>query len=183
MHMENNIRIIKKFDNSNDVKVWIKNDVVYKKVETDKSSINVSGITFIEPLVMEYARRMGVPTPQVVELFQDQKVFATKYINGINGNDLYKQSPDLQEKLIEVAKTLKEMYSQIGIDREMKLKDLLFSVNGKDIIGCIPVDFERIKYNNNLNWKILLEVADQFGININNAFIPKNVEIKEQRFK
>lgn len=61
MHMENNIRIIKKFDNSNDVKVWIKNDVVYKKVETDKSSINVSGITFIEPLVMEYARRMGVP--------------------------------------------------------------------------------------------------------------------------
>lgn len=105
--MENNIRIIKKFDNSNDVKVWIKNDVVYKKVETDKSSINVSRITFIEPLVMEYARRMGVPTPQVVELFQDQKVFATKYINGINGNDLYKQSPDLQEKLIEVAKTLK----------------------------------------------------------------------------
>lgn len=96
--MENNIRIIKKFDNSNDVKVWIKNDVVYKKVETDKSSINVSGITFIEPLVMEYARRMGVPAPQVVELFQDQKVFATKYINGINGNDLYKQSPDLQEK-------------------------------------------------------------------------------------
>ena len=64
-----------------------------------------------------------------------------------------------------------------------KIKDLLFTVNGKDIIGCIPVDFERIKYNNNLNWKIILEVADQFGININNAFIPKNVEIKEQRFK
>ena len=134
MHKENNIRIIKKFDNSDDVKVWIKNDVVYKKVEIDKSSINVSGITFIEPLVIEYARRMGVPAPQVVELFQDQKVFAKKYINGINGNDLYKQSPDLQERLIEVAKTLKEMYSQIGIDREMKLKDLLFAVNGKDII-------------------------------------------------
>ena len=36
-----------------------------------------------------------------------------------NNHQIYKK------KLIEVAKTLKEMYSQIGIDREMKLKEFI----------------------------------------------------------
>lgn len=174
--MENNIRILKKFANSGDAKVWIKDGIVYKKIETDKSSINVSGITFMEPLAMEYARRMGVPAPQVIELFPEQKVFSTSYINAINGSHLYKHSIDLQEKLIEAANTLKELYSQIGIDRDMHLKDLLFAVNGNDIVGCIPVDFERINYNDNLNWDVLLEVAEQLGIDINKDFIPENIE-------
>lgn len=174
--MENNIKILKRFANSDDAKVWIKDDVVYKKIETDKSSINVSGITFMEPLAMEYARRMGVPAPQVIELFPEQKIFSTSYIDGINGASLYKQSTNLQEKITEAANTLKELYSQIGIDRDMHLKDLLFAVNGNNIVACIPVDFERINYNDNLNWDVLLEVADQLGIEINKDFIPESVE-------
>lgn len=44
-----------------------------------------------------------------------------------------------------------------------------------NIVGCIPVDFEKIDYNDNLNWEVLLEVADQLDIEINKDLIPQNV--------
>lgn len=37
--MENNIRILKKFANSGDAKVWLKNDIVYKKVKLTKPQL------------------------------------------------------------------------------------------------------------------------------------------------
>lgn len=101
--------------------------------------------------------------------------FSTKYIDGFNGSYLYKQSSDLQKEVIEVAKELKKLYSKIGIDRNMNLKDLLFVIKDGNIVGCIPVDFEKIDYNDNLDWEFLLEVADQLGIEINKDLIPQNV--------
>lgn len=54
-------------------------------------------------------------------------------------------------------------------------------MSGENIIECVPVDFERIKYNSNLNWKVLLDVAKQYGIDIPKELIPKDVEENDKQ--
>ena len=169
--MENTIKVIKKFDNSDEPKVWLQNGFVYKKIETDKSSIGKTGVTFLEPLIMEYARLKNVPSPEVVQIFDDQKVFATKFIEGVNGHELYKKITT-KDRLLEYAESLRKIYFQIGIERKMDLKDLIFSLDNQDIIKCIPVDFERVKFNENLDWNLIFEIANKYGIDIPKISIP-----------
>lgn len=54
----------------------------------------------------------------------------------------------------------------------MDLKDLIFSLDYQDIIKCIPVDFERVKFNENLDWNLISEIANKYGIDIPKISIP-----------
>lgn len=49
--------IAKKFDNSSEPKIKIIDNQFYKIIDTNKSSIEKSGIIFLEPMTMEYAKK------------------------------------------------------------------------------------------------------------------------------
>lgn len=161
---------LKYFDGTNIPKIKLIDNQVYKVIESDKSSIAKSGIIFLEPLAMEYVRRKGLPAPTVMGMEENENIaiFVTQKITGYNGNELLKLDPNLEGILREKALDLKTLYSNIGIDREMHLKDLIFDIKDGDILGAIPVDFERIKTNEKLDTQLLVQIANEMGIDLSN---------------
>lgn len=161
---------LKYFDGTNIPKIKLIDNQVYKVIESDKSSIAKSGIIFLEPLAMEYARKKGLSAPTVIGMEENENIaiFVTQKITGYNGNELLKLDPNLEGILREKALDLKTLYSNIGIDREMHLKDLIFDIKDGELLGAIPVDFERIKTNEKLDTQLLVQIANEMGIDLSN---------------
>ena len=159
---------IKKFDDSDEIKIKKIGNYYYKIIEKDKSSVGKSGITFLEPLAMEYCRYCGLPAPKVVGLEEKENkaLFVTEAIDGINAKEYVKNNPDAMRKIEEMCNKLKNLYNKYGIQRQMDLKDMILILEDNTIKRIIPVDFERIKYNKNINWDLVKEIADDMKINI-----------------
>lgn len=170
--------ILKYFDGTDIPKIKLIDNQIYKVIENDKSSIAKSGVIFLEPLAMEYARRKGLPAPTVVGIAENKNIaiFVTQKITGYNGEELLKLNPKLESKMRKKALHLKALYSNFGIDREMHLKDLIFNVKDGDILDVIPVDFERIKINEKLDIKLLLKIANEMGINLSKVIKTDNFQ-------
>ena len=167
---------IKNFDGSDIPKMKIINNSVYKIVETDKSSVGKSGIPFMEAIVMEYAKRSGLPAPQVTDLlFQNGcYIFATRLLDGfVNAKDVIKVYPEKSEELLAITEKLRQEYSSYGIQRQMDLKDMLVKMQGDQIVGVVPVDFERVKYNDSLDWDLIYQICDEWDITLPEQY--KNV--------
>ena len=160
--------VLKTFDDSDRVKMKLVNGDVYKIIETDKSSVAKSGIPFMEPLIMEYARRKGLPAPKVTNIVEQdgEYMFATEYVPYKSGAELLRENPDMLEYLTNYSDFLKQIYSHMGIDREMHLKDVAFEMKDGKIEEAIPFDFERIKYNDNLDWNTIYQICDEWGIEL-----------------
>ena len=164
---------IKNFDGTNIPKMKIINDSVYKVIEIDKSSVGKSGIPFMEPLIMEYARRMRLPAPLVTDMFvQDgQYIFATKLLDYVPGKKLLEIYPDRKEYLLHLAEQLRQQYESCGLVRKMDLKDMMFKVEDGNVKDIIPVDFERLKYNDKLNWKLIFQICEEWNIDLPQRYI------------
>ena len=162
-------RTIKCFDGTNIPKMKIINDSVYKIIETDKSSVGKSGIPYMEPIIIEYARRTGLPSPEVTDLlFQnDCYIFATRLLEGyVNAKDVIKKYPEMESKLLKITEALKETYASYGVERKMDLKDMLIKIQNNQVIDIIPVDFERIKYNDNFDWNVIYQICSEWNITL-----------------
>ena len=160
---------IKNFDGTNIPKMKIINDSVYKIVETDKSSVGESGIPYMEAIVMEYAKRSGLPAPEVTDLlFQNNCfIFATKLLAGYeNAKDIIKKYPEKAHVLLDLTNKLREEYYLHGLQRQMDLKDMLVKMQGSEIIDIIPVDFERVKYNDNFDWSLIYQICSEWNITL-----------------
>ncbi len=169
---------IKYFDGTNIPKMKIINDSVYKIVETDKSSVAVSGIPYMEALVMEYARRKGLPAPEVTDLLyqNDCYIFATRNLSDyVNGKSLVKKQPEKERELILLTEELKKMYASCGLERQMHLKDMLVKVKENQICDIVPVDFERIKYNENLDWNEIYQICSEWNITLPEQYSNKSL--------
>ncbi|MBO4245925.1 MAG: hypothetical protein J5892_04265 [Bacilli bacterium] len=164
---------IKCFDGTNIPKMKIINNSVYKVIETDKSSVGKSGIPFMEPIVMEYARRMGLPAPLVTDLFvqNGQYIFATKLLDYVSGKKLLETYPNIKEDLLQLAEQLRQKYENCGLVRKMDLKDMLFKIENGEIKDIIPVDFERLKYNEKLNWNLIFQICEEWNIDLPQQYI------------
>ena len=165
---------IKNFDGTNIPKIKIINDSVYKIIETDKSSVGKSRIPYMEAIAMEYARRKSLPSPVVTDLlFQNGcYIFATKLLNGyVNAKEEIKKNPEKENEIIAMAEYLKEKYALSGLKREMDLKDMLIKIENNQIIDMIPVDFERVKYNDNLDWNEIYQICYQWNITLPEQYI------------
>ena len=159
--------IAKTFDNSDQPKIKIIDNQFYKIIETNKSSIGKSGIVFLEPLAMEYSKRMGVPAPTVVGVDKDENMalFVTEKVSGQDGLDFIKQYPELKEIIEYQLERLKEAYLKIGIKRQFDLKDMMIDLQqGEPIIT--PLDFERVKYNENINLNLVVEICRDWNIDV-----------------
>ena len=160
---------IKSFDGTDIPKMKIINGSVYKIIETDKSSVGKSGIPYMEPLVMEYTRRMGLPVPEVTDLLYQNNcyIFATKLLDGYeNAKEVIKRHPELEEELIRITNELRENYELCGLKRQMDLKDMLIKIQNNQIIDIVPVDFERLKYNDNLDWDVIYQICSEWDITL-----------------
>jgi hypothetical protein len=58
------------------------------------------------------------------------------------------------------------MYASCGLERQMHLKDMLVKVKENQICDIVPVDFERIKYNENLDWNEIYQICSEWGITL-----------------
>lgn len=170
---------IKFFDGTNHPKMKIINNNVYKVVETDKSSVGKSGIPFMEPIIMEYARRIGLPAPLVTDLFvqNGHYIFATKLLDYVPGKKLLETYPDLQEELLLLAEQLRLQYDSYGLVRKMDLKDMLFKFENGEVKDIVPVDFERIKYNENLDWNLIYQICEEWNIDLPEKYTGKGKTI------
>lgn len=165
---------IKNFDGTDIPKIKIINESVYKIVETDKSSVGKSGIPFLEAIVMEYARRKSLPSPEVTDLlFQNGcYIFATKLLNGyVNAIEEIKKNPEIENEVIAMTEILKEKYSLCGLERQMDLKDMLIKIENNQVIDMIAVDFERLKYNDNLDWNEIYQICSEWNIILPEQYI------------
>ena len=165
---------IKNFDGTDIPKIKIINESVYKIVETDKSSVGKSGIPYLEAIVMEYARRKSLPSPEVTDLlFQNGcYIFATKLLGDyVNAAQEAKIHPEIESELIKVAEKLKALYSLYGLERQMDLKDMLIKIENNQVIDMIPVDFERLKYNDNLDWNEIYQICSEWNISLPEQYI------------
>lgn len=168
-------KTIKCFDGTNNPKMKIIDDNVYKVVETDKSSVGKSGIPFLEPIAMEYARRIGLPAPLVTDLLVQNGyyIFATKLLDYVPGKKLLEIYPALQEDLLLLAEQLRLQYENYGLVRKMDLKDMLFKFENNEIKDIVPVDFERLKFNENLNWDLIFQICNEWNIDLPQQYIDK----------
>lgn len=160
---------IKNFDGTNIPKIKIINNSVYKIVETDKSSVGKSGIPYMEAIVMEYAKRSGLPAPEVTDLLYQNNcyIFATKLLDGyVNAKDIIKMYPEKEEELSQIIEKMREEYYLYGLQRQMDLKDMLVKTQDGKIIDIVPVDFERLKYNDNLDWNLIYEICSEWNITL-----------------
>ena len=165
---------IKNFDGTNMPKMKIINGNVYKIVETDKSSVGKSGIPYMEAIVMEYAKRKGLPAPEVTDLLyqNDCYIFATRLLGDyVNAAQEAKIHPEIESELIKLTEKLKVLYSLNGLERQMHLKDMLIKVQNNQICDIIPVDFERIKYNDNLDWNEIYQICSEWDITLPEKYI------------
>lgn len=160
--------VLKNFDNTDIPKIKLIDDSIYKVVETNKSSISKTEFPYLEPLIMEYARRMDVPAPLVTNLlYSDGRyIFGTKYYPLPNGEEIIKANPELKKSLETKALELKLLYYRIGIERNMLLKDILFDIKDGIIVNAIPLDFERIKYNDNLEWDLIYQICEEWNLTL-----------------
>ena len=165
---------VKNFDNSNEPKIKIIDNQFYKIIETEKSSIGKSGIVFLEPMAMEYSKRMGVPAPTVVGVDRDDALalFATEKVHGQEGLDFIEQNPELKEQVELKIEELKNRYLDIGIKRQFDLKDMMIEYKDGDLI-ITPLDFERVKYTPALNLTKIVEICNDWKIEV-----PKRVQDK-----
>lgn len=162
--------VVKKNDNQGQVNVKEFEDinVFAKTVDLEKSSVKVSNIALLEPIIMEYSKRKGLPSPEVVITFQEDEeskpVFYTIKIEGLPGSDI---EPDTENYNIalSLAEKLKREYRSQGIIREMHLKDMIFQTDDKgEIVGVIPTDFERVKIDyKNFDFETFSECAKELG--------------------
>lgn len=166
--------IVKNFDNSSEPKIKIIDNQFYKIIETEKSSIGKSGIVFLEPMAMEYSKRMGVPAPTVVGVDRDDTLalFATEKVPGQDGFDFIEQNPELKEQVELKIEELKNRYLDIGIKRQFDLKDMMIDYKDGDLI-ITPLDFERVKYTPALNLTKIVEICNDWKIEV-----PKQVQDK-----
>ena len=165
---------IKNFDGTEIPKIKIINESVYKIVETDKSSVGKSGIPYMEALIIEYARRKGLPSPEVTDLlFQNGcYIFATKLLNGyVSAKEAIKKNPEKENEIIAMTEILKKKYALCGLERKMDLKDMLIKIENNQVIDMIPVDFERINYNDNLDWNVIYQICSDLSITLPERYI------------
>lgn len=165
---------VKNFDNSSEPKIKIIDNQFYKIIETEKSSIGKSGIVFLEPMAMEYSKRMGVPAPTVVGVDRDDTLalFATEKVPGQDGLDFIEQNPELKEQVELKIEELKNRYLNIGIKRQFDLKDMMIDYKDGNLI-ITPLDFERVKYTPALNLTKIVEICNDWKIEV-----PKQVQDK-----
>ncbi|MBQ9024427.1 MAG: hypothetical protein IJ105_04320 [Bacilli bacterium] len=158
----------KNFDKSNIPKIKKIDNNYYKVIEKDKSSVGKSGITFLEPLIIEYSRRCGLPSPKVVgiEENKDISLFVTEAIDGISAYDYLRENPQSKEKIDSMCEKLRLDYEKYGIKRQMDLKDMMIQLNNNEVVNIIPLDFERVKNNDNINWDLLKQTAKDMKIDI-----------------
>lgn len=164
--------IVKNFDNASEPKIKVINNQFYKVIETDKSSIGKSGIIFLEPIVMEYSKRMGVSAPIVVGIDEDDTLalFVTEKVSGQVGLDFVNQHPELKEKVKLKIETLKKDYLKIGIKRQFDLKDMMIDFQEGNL-NITPLDFERVKYTKDIDLNKIIEICNDWGIDV-----PKQVQ-------
>lgn len=165
---------VKNFDNSSEPKIKIIDNQFYKIIETEKSSIGKSGIVFLEPMAMEYSKRMGVPAPTVVGVDRDDTLalFATEKVPGQDGLDFIEQNLELKEQVELKIEELKNRYLNIGIKRQFDLKDMMIDYKDGNLI-ITPLDFERVKYTPALNLTKIVEICNDWKIEV-----PKQVQDK-----
>ena len=60
-----------------------------------------------------------------------------------------------------------------GLVRKMDLKDMLFKIENGVIIDIVPVDFERLKFNENLNWDLVFKICEEWNINLPVQYLSK----------
>ena len=168
-------KVLKNFDNTDIPKIKLIDDSVYKVVEMSKSSISKTGFPYLEPLIMEYARRMDVPAPVVTNLLciEERYIFSTKYSPLPNGEETIKTNPELKSSLETKALELKVLYYRIGIEKNMELKDILFDIQDGVVVNAIPLDFERIKYNDNLDWEMIYQICDEWNLTLPEKYLNK----------
>ncbi len=171
---------VKYFDDTNIPKIKIIDGKWYKAIEQDKSSVSKSGLIFLEPLLMIYAAKKGLSSPKVLAIAEDNEkaLFVTEEIKGINGKALLMSNPNYQARLENEAENLRKQYEDAGIVRQMKLKDLVFQIENGQIIGAIPTDFERVKYNSKMDWNEIKEIISDWHMLSFSESVPDWVQAK-----
>lgn len=121
----------------------------------------------MEAIAIEYARRVGLPAPIVTDILvqNGNYIFATKLLNDyFSGEDVLKQFPTLGNELIKYTNDLKVKYEEFGLVRKMDLKDMLVKLENGIITDIVPVDFGRLRFNENLNWNVIFNICDEWNI-------------------
>ena len=163
---------IKNFDDSDEAKIKLIGNYYFKKIEKNKSSIAKSEITFLEPLAMEYCKRCGLPAPNVIGIEEkaDQALFVTERVEGINAYDYVEENPGTRREIEAMCERLRIFYQRCGVERKMDLKDMILVLENNSIKSIVPLDFERIKYNENINWDLVKEIAADLKIDLSEFF-------------
>ena len=169
--------VLKNFEDTDIPKVKLIDDNVYRVVETDKALISKIGFPYLEPLIMEYARRMDVPAPVVTNLlYSDGRyIFGTKYYPLPNGEEIIKNHPELKKSLEIKMLELKVLYYRLGIEKELNLKDILFDIQEGMVVNAIPLDFKDIKFNDNLEWELIYQICDEWNLTLPNKYQNKGM--------
>ena len=102
----------------------------------------------------------------------DCYIFATRLLGDyVNAAQEAKIHPEIESELIQLTEKLKALYSLHGLERQMHLKDMLIKVQNNQICDIVPVDFERIKYNDNLDWNEIYQICSEWDITLPEKYI------------
>lgn len=176
--------VVKNFDNSTNVKIKKIDNKIYKLIEQNKSSVLQGNYVFLEPLLMKYvAQKSKIQTPKVlaIEKNDNSALFVTENVEGIAGGFIKENNAELLEQANALAEKMKTKLKEIGIERKVEIKDIIFKIENGKIVGATLLDFERVGCNENLDLKLIQSIAKEMGAPIEQKsleIVKKEIEDK-----
>lgn len=92
-------------------------------------------------------------------------LFVTEKCLGQDGLDFVRLHPELKVNIELELEKLKNSYLRIGLKRQFDLKDMMIELQEEKLI-ITPLDFERVKYNENIDLNKIVEICNDWNIDI-----------------